>query len=83
MTNDTRQERNSGIQEESPREGQRLGGELHTGEVEGVSTKECGKASPGEVITKGEKTWWNRDLDSLMRMAPKDNLIIVKMKQGH
>ena len=56
MTNDTTQERNSGIQEESPREGQRLGGELHTGEVEGVSTKECGKASPGEVTTKGKKT---------------------------
>lgn len=54
MTNDTTQDRNSGTQE-SPRKVQRRGGELHTGEGEGVSTKEGGKASPREVTTKGEK----------------------------
>lgn len=55
MTNDTTQERNSGTQEESPREVQRWGGALHSGEVEGVSTEEGGKARSGEVTTKGEK----------------------------
>lgn len=66
MTNDTTQDRNSGTQE-SPREVQRWGGELYTGEVEGVSTKEGWKASPREVTTKGEKRWGNRDLVSLMK----------------
>lgn len=46
MTNDTTQEINSGIQEESPVGVQRWGRGLYAGEDQGSSTMEGGKASP-------------------------------------
>ena len=54
-TNNRTQEINSGIQEESPIGVQRWGRGLYAGEVKGVSTKECGKASPRRGDDKGQE----------------------------